>query len=123
MANKRVKATDVEEFYIKANPDNLTEQQLAKKFDLSLKTVKSIIDDTKTEIVSSTEIIAQDIKPKKEETITRQMFIRKADSGKKGITILTKAASERIDENAKESRAKAKKNRYNNDYTTTSFDE
>lgn len=118
MANKRSKATEVEQFYIESNPKGLTQQELANKFEMSVKTVAGIQQRYREKVAQE---VVENTPPAKEPSMTRQMMVSKTQSGKKGVVIMTKGASERCDDSIKHARNILKKNKYNNDYTAKSY--
>ncbi len=100
MANKRKNITEVEEFYIRNNPENLTADSLAFRMGISLNKVKEILSDEEAKKVE----IAEETK-KKEPTLIRQMMRGESDGNKKAkIAIMTPSASQIMDEANKNAR-------------------
>lgn len=118
MAGKRTKATDEEIFYIAMNPKGLTQQQLANKYDLSIKVVSKIQEEHRKEQEAKAEVVD---KPKREDTQMRKMIANKTAAQRKGVSIFTPGAAELLDEHNKMVRQNKKKDKYNNNFTTKSY--
>lgn len=118
MAGKRTKATDEEIFYIAMNPKGMTQQQLANKYDLSIKVVAKIQDEHRKE----QEAKAVTVEPApKEDTTMRKMIGNKTAANRKGVAVFTPGAAELLDEHNKLARQNKKKDKYNNNFTTKSY--
>ncbi len=121
MAKKRAKLTEVEQFYVENNPQGLSAQELATKFETTTTVVRGI-----QERAALTKEVPP--APVKEESMTKQMLIpdpNKQPLGvpkrKKGVVILTPGASERMDALAEFNRNRKKAKKYDNGHTAKSF--
>ena len=120
MANRRTKATEVEQLYIEINPDGLSQEALSQKFELTLKTVSTIQQKYNEKQAQQQ---PQTSEPK-EKSPGREAMTFKINKNKPAkVTIMTEAASQIAEEAAKNSRMNKKKNKYDNNYTTKSFPE
>lgn len=106
MANKRIHISEIEEFYIRKNPDSLTESDISNKLNISLKKVREILEDEQTKITAGKES-----EQKKEPTPVMKILTPRPDiSGKKkGYAIMQQSASEILDEANKNNRIRARK--------------
>ena len=89
-AERKHSPTDVEVFYIRENPENLTETQLSEKMGVILTSVKKIFKEK-----SDKRKVNNEAKPP---TATRQMMISETEGKKKGFVTMTSGASEVLDE-------------------------
>ena len=119
MAGKRTKATEEEAFFIGVNPKKMNQQDLANKFDLSLKVVSKIQEEYNVTEAKKAELIKANSPA--EPTQFRKMMGTKSESGKKGVSIMTEGASEVMDAQNAKARQNARKNKYANDFTTKSY--
>ncbi len=118
MANRRMKATEVEKFYIEGNPDGLSPEQLSQKFELNLKTVIKI----QQEVAERKSVEQVEEQKQSERSVARDMMTFKPDKSKPGkITIMTEGASQRAENAAKLARGNLKNQKYKNDFTTKTF--
>jgi ribosome-binding protein aMBF1 (putative translation factor) len=121
MAGKRTKVTEEEQFYIQLNPKGLSQQELADKFDASLKVVTKIQADHKEAEEKKAEILK--VNAPKEPTLTRKLMTGKSEGKGNKVSIMTEAASERLDGDRAAMGDLKKKNKYANNFTTKSFPE
>ena len=107
--SKRGPLSIAEKFYIVKNPNNLTIEQLANELGRTVKTVEKTISEGKKpeEVKKDTGCIAEI----KAEGKTRQLMGRESAGHRKGITIMTAAASEHADDTRKHRLNKDKKDR------------
>ena len=89
-AERKHSPTEVEEFYIRENPDRLTETQLSEKMGVILASVKKIFKEE-----AEKRKVNNEVKPP---TATRQMMISETEGKKKGFVAMTSGASEVLDE-------------------------
>jgi hypothetical protein len=100
--------TEVEEFYIRANPDGLTETQISDKLGVILGSVKKIFKEEAVKKSVVNEDTRDDIP---QENFIRKMILPPVESGKKrrGLAVMRGQVSEVLDETNKENRAKARR--------------
>lgn len=117
MANRRTKASEVEKFYIEHNPDSLSQEELSNKFELTLKTVAKIQQE-----FAANQPEPEPVVEEAEHSITRDLMTFKPNKSKEGkITIMTEAASQRAEANAKATRDAQKSKKYKNGHTTKTY--
>lgn len=114
MANKRTKLEDAELFYVQVNPHGLSQEKLALKFDTTVKNVAKI----QSEYAAAQAV--ENPQPK-EQKVARTLLNTNSDKGRKGITVMTEAASYHVDDNTKISSLKKKGDKYANKHTTKTF--
>ncbi len=118
MAGKRSKATEEEILFIGINPKKLNQEELADRFDLSLKVVAKIQAEYKATEEKKAEIVRAN--SPKEETHMRTLLVAKTNAGK-GVAVMQEGASELLDSHNAAVRANKKRNKYKNDFTTKIF--
>ncbi len=104
MANKK-SPTEIEEFYIRANPEGLTETQMSEKFGIVLSAIKKIYKE------ESEKRAAAPVPSAPVDSTVRDLMTIKGSNGKrsKGVAIMNVTASEILDETSKNNRQKARK--------------
>ncbi len=96
MANKKGPLTIAEKFYIVQNPHSRTDEELAAEMGRTVKTIQKIMKDAKVpeEIKKDTGCVTES-KPSGK---TRELMLRKTAGKRKGVSIMTKEASEHADD-------------------------
>jgi hypothetical protein len=107
-AERKHAPTEVEEFYIRSNPEGLTETQISDKLGVVLGAVKKIFKEEAVKRTVANESTREDIP---QENFVRKMILPPVESGKKrrGLAIMRGQVSEVLDETNKENRAKARR--------------
>lgn len=90
MAKKKLK--DFEEFFIRNNPQNLSVDALAEKFECSTQLVERLIEDERVKREAE-----KQKNTKKEPTIMSKLIGKKIRNGKPVAVVMTPAASELSD--------------------------
>ena len=112
---KRGKLSKVEEFFIKNN-EEMSVEEVASELDRSV----DFVNKKRKEFGLSVE---EKPKKKKKETEFKKTLVNKTEQGREGITIMTRAGSERIDEHKKKMKSKIKKGRKTGDAIFNPLDE
>jgi hypothetical protein len=95
MANKKGPLSIVEKFYIVQNPHNKTSKELAAELGRTVKTIENTIKESNVEEPVKDE--SDRVVDPKGESKTRQLMGRKTGTGRGGVSIMTKEASEYAD--------------------------
>lgn len=102
-----VKMTDIEIFYIKNNPDNLSDKELAKKVGRSVTAVKRILAEKKVEpVVQASEPEPEPVVPNKPRGLAQKAMGHLRKNGHSLATVMTEAASQIADESRKSGKHK-----------------
>lgn len=109
MSGKRTKLTDIEKFFVQENPQGLNADELAEKLDVSLKSVKDVLNKNKAK-----DPTPEPSQPKGNPILKNAIINKTAGNSKSGISIMTAGGSEMLDDTNKAARKRAKGN-------TTSF--
>lgn len=116
MANKRTKLEDAELFYVQVNPEGMSQEKLAQKFDTTVKNISKIQSEYAKKAAENPQL-TQVVEP----TRARKAMMRQTEGKRKGVAIMTEVASEMFGDDAAEQRRKAKKDMYTNKHTTKTF--
>jgi hypothetical protein len=95
MANKKGPLSIVEKFYIVQNPHSSSNKELAAELGRTVKTIEKVIKEAKVEEPIKDE--SDRVIDPKVESRTRKLMGRKTATGRKGVSIMTKEASEYSD--------------------------
>lgn len=108
MGNRR-KLTEVEEFYVEHNPENLTIEEMAIKMGCNKNILIGMLDikNTNKPIVPETKSTAVVLPTKYKESVFTSTMGRRSVGGRKGLAVMTPAASEIADE-ARKNKPKGK---------------
>jgi hypothetical protein len=96
MTNKKGPLSIVEKFYIVQNPHSKSDQELAAEMGRTVKAVQKVIKESKVEEPVKDE--SDRVIDPKGESRTRKLMARETVGGRKGVSIMTKAASEYSDD-------------------------
>ncbi len=133
MSNKRTILTDVEIFYIRENPLDLTKKELADKFNIAMSAVHNVYTNGKKLVnrqptVEEVEVVPEPVRPKGNETLKKSILnktdgSRNKPEGRGGIAVLGETASELIDEANKQARGRVRNNKAQTSYTAKTYPE
>jgi len=98
MAGKRKTATKIERHYIENNPEGKTLQELADELGLFKSVIEKImLEKGEREVVEVEEVEETPAEETKRVNRMEGLIQNRTDGGKRGIAVLTSAASMRID--------------------------
>ncbi len=109
MAKVKTRVSDLEEFYIRKNPDNLTESDLAGKLNIEIDIVRNILHDEQQKLIAAKEAEVEEMKKKERSRVLKMLGKESPKHQKDGKTyVMSQSVSEILDDTNKEARSKAR---------------